>query len=109
MSFRLLTYNIRHGGVGREEKLARVVRECSPDLVVLQEASAPASVEKIARLAGMEQWAARKGESLGFIARRTVTKYDWYKPRVSRHAFLEVVPYGWRSPAATNGSNSSAA
>jgi exodeoxyribonuclease-3 len=98
VSFRLLTYNIRHGGVGREEKLAGVIRECSPDLVVLQEASAPASVEKIARLAGMEQWASRRGESLGFIARRTVTKYDWYKPRVSRHAFLEVVPFGWELP-----------
>ena len=98
MSFRLLTYNIRHGGVNREEKLARVIRECSPDLVVLQEASVPASVEKIARLAGMEQWASRKGESLGFIARRQVTKYGWYKPRVSRHAFLEVVPVGWELP-----------
>ena len=98
MSFRLLTYNIRHGGAGREEKLARVISECAPDLVVLQEASAPASVERIAQLAGMEQWASRKGESLGFIARRKVMKYDWYKPRVSRHAFLEVVPFGWELP-----------
>ena len=98
MSFRLLTYNIRHGGAGREEALARVIRECSPDLVVLQEARIPASVERIAQLAGMEQWGSRKGESLGFIARQTVTKYDWYKPRVSRHAFLEVVPFGWELP-----------
>ena len=98
MSFRLLTYNIRHGGAGREEALARVIRECSPDLVVLQEARIPAAVERIAQLAGMEQWGSRKGESLGFIARQKVTKYDWYKPRVSRHAFLEVVPFGWELP-----------
>ena len=98
MSFRLLTYNIRHGGVGREEKLARVIHECSADLVILQEATRPASVERIAQLAGMEQCVSRKGESLGFLARRKVTKYDWYKPRVSRHAFLEIVPLGWELP-----------
>ena len=98
MSFRLLTYNIRHGGTGREDKLARVIRACAPDLVVLQEATAPASVERIAELAGMEQWASRKGESLGFLARRKVTRHEWYKPRVSRHAFLEVVPVGWQLP-----------
>ena len=98
MSFRLLTYNIRHGGTGREEKLARVIRDCSPDLVILQEATNPACVARIAQLAGMQQWASRKGQSLGFISRREVTKYDWYKPRVSRHAFLEVVPEGWELP-----------
>jgi exodeoxyribonuclease-3 len=98
VSFRLLTYNIRHGGSGREEKLARVIRDCSPDLVILQEATRPEAVERIAELAGMEQWGSKRGWSLGFIARRKVTKYDWYKPRVSRHAFLEVVPLGWELP-----------
>ena len=30
MSFRLLTYNIRHGGKGREPALAEVIGSCRP-------------------------------------------------------------------------------
>ena len=38
MTFRLLTYNILNGGVGRTESLAKVINGCAPDLVLLQEA-----------------------------------------------------------------------
>ena len=51
--FRLLTYNIRFGGEGRVEPLARVIRACSPDLVLLQEATRPEVVEQLARTTGM--------------------------------------------------------
>ena len=33
-SFRLLTYNIMRGGVGREPALAAVIGACAPDLVL---------------------------------------------------------------------------
>jgi exodeoxyribonuclease-3 len=95
---RLLTYNIRHGGRGREAAIAGVIRSANPDLVVLQEARYPDSVNQIADLAGLPQFGARTGESLAFISREPVAHAAWHKPRVSRHAFLEVVPASsrWR-------------
>ena len=49
---RLLTYNIREGGVGRAEQIAEVISAARPDVVALQEARNPAVVERIAELAG---------------------------------------------------------
>jgi endonuclease/exonuclease/phosphatase family metal-dependent hydrolase len=92
VSFRLLTYNICRGGRGRGERLAAVVRACAPDLVVLQEATRPPEVERLAARTGMQQWVSRPRESLGFMARRAVKEYVWHRPRVSRHAFLEIIP-----------------
>jgi endonuclease/exonuclease/phosphatase family metal-dependent hydrolase len=94
---RLLSYNIRYGGTGREAALAAVIRVAAPDLVVLQEASKPAVVEQLARDTGMTQWGARAGHSLGFLSRIPIDA-AWHRPRVSRHAFLEITPAGtpWR-------------
>jgi exodeoxyribonuclease III len=92
VTFRLLSYNIRYGGTGRETALLKVIRACDPDLVVFQEATCPAVLEHLARGASMEQWAAETGRSLGFIARRRVAHFAWHRPRLSRHAFLEITP-----------------
>jgi exodeoxyribonuclease-3 len=92
VTLRLLSYNIRHGGVGREEALADVIRGMSPDLVILQEARRPAVVERLARDTAMAEWGSRDGQSLAFLSRRPVRHVAWYKPRISRHAFIEVVP-----------------
>src|SRR4029079_5398951 len=80
----------RHGGGGREEQIAAVVGSCDPDLVILQEATDPAVVERVAKLCGMAQCGAQPKTSLGFMSRRPVTSHTWHRPRVSRHAFLEV-------------------
>lgn len=91
MSLRLLTYNIRRGGAGREERLIAVIRRCDPDVVVFQEATRPAVVERLAQETNMPQWGARARQSLGFMSRRPVAQYEWHQPRLSRHAFLEIV------------------
>ena len=98
MTLRLLSYNIRYGGSGREEALVSTVRAAAPDVVVFQEATKPAVVERVARDTGMTQWGARAGQSLAFMSREPVLHFQWYQPRVSRHAFLEIVPAGvdWR-------------
>lgn len=92
MSFRLLSYNIRHGGAGREEQIAAVVASCDPDLVVFQEATDPAVVDRVAHLCGMAQCGAQPKTSLGFMSRTRVRDHQWHRPRVSRHAFLEIQP-----------------
>ena len=95
---RLLSYNIRHGGSGREDALSVVIRAAAPDVVVFQEATKPAVIERLAADTGMAHWGSRRGESLGFISRLPLDHVEWVKPRVSRHAFLQVVPAGasWR-------------
>jgi exodeoxyribonuclease-3 len=98
VTLRLLSYNIRYGGAGREQALAAVIRQCAPDLVILQEATQPRVVEQVARATGMAQWGSQAGQSLGFLSREPVSHVGWHKPRVSRHAFIEVVPAAgaWR-------------
>jgi endonuclease/exonuclease/phosphatase family metal-dependent hydrolase len=92
--FRLLTYNIQRGGHGRVEALAAVINTAAPDLVLLQEATDPANVERLAAATGMAEWRAFGRQSLGFMSRRPVQSSAWVRPRISRHAFLEVVPHG---------------
>jgi endonuclease/exonuclease/phosphatase family metal-dependent hydrolase len=92
--FRLLTYNIQHGGRGRVDPIANVINACAPDLVLLQEATDPAIVERLAEAAGMADWRAFARQSLGFLSRRPVAHSEWIRPRISRHAFIEVVPAG---------------
>ena len=94
--FRLLTYNIKRGGRGRADAIAAVIDACTPDLVLLQEATDPAAVERIAAATGMRHWRAVARQSLGFISRRPIAFSEWIKPRISRHAFIEVVPAGER-------------
>lgn len=98
MTLRLLSYNIRYGGAGRETALASVIREAAPDVVVFQEATRPAVVGALASASGMPHWGAKPGESLAFMSRAPIARAAWQRPRVSRHAFLEIVPEGlpWR-------------
>ena len=89
---RLLSYNIRYGGEGRQAPMLAVIRACEPDLVIFQEATRPSVIAELARGAGMAQWAAMPRRSLGFMSRQRVAHFEWYRPRLSRHAFLEIVP-----------------
>ena len=87
---RLLSYNIREGGVGRAEEIAEVIKAANPDVVALQEARNPAVVEQIARLAGFRFSGSRVSHSTGFLSNVPVLNYDWRHPPRTRHALLEV-------------------
>ena len=87
---RLLSYNIREGGVGRAEQIAEVISAASPDVVALQEARHPAVVERIATLAGFPYWGSRALHSTGFLSRVPVIEHGWRHPPRTRHALLEV-------------------
>jgi len=91
---KLLSYNIRYGGIGREKLLGAVIREAAPDIVVLQEATHPHVVERLAAESGMETWASRQGHSLAFMSRVEVAHHEWHRPAGARHSFLEIVPAG---------------
>ena len=87
---RLLTYNIREGGLGRAELIAEVIKSARPDVVALQEAREPAVIEDIAKRAGFEHWGSQRGYSTGFLSNIRVTNHAWRQPPRTRHAVLEV-------------------
>ena len=90
MTLRLLSYNIRRGGLGREDALAAVVAASEPDLVLLQEATNALAVERVASASGMAHWASKHKVSLAFLSRDRVKAYRWTRPRWARHAFLDI-------------------
>jgi endonuclease/exonuclease/phosphatase family metal-dependent hydrolase len=89
-----MTYNIQRGGRGRVDAIARVIGACAPDVVLLQEATDPAVVARIAAATGMAEGGAFAHQSLGFLSRRPVARSVWIRPLMSRHAFIEIVPGG---------------
>jgi exodeoxyribonuclease-3 len=88
---RVLSYNIRFGGTGRDAAIAEVIRAANADIVMLQEATDPLVVARIAQQAAMPYWDARPGFSTGYVSREPVQEHAWHHPRGARHAFLEVV------------------
>lgn len=88
---RLLSYNIRYGGAGREGAIAAAISSAQPDLVMLQEATDPEVVARVAAASGMPLWSAQRGHSTAFLSRIPVRSHQWLLARAARHPFLEVV------------------
>jgi len=91
VTVRLLSYNIRFGGTGRDAPLAAVIKACAPDVVVLQEATDPNIVARLAESTGLTDFGARAGHSTAFLSRLPVAHHAWHSPRGAKHPFLEVV------------------
>jgi exodeoxyribonuclease-3 len=89
VSLRLLTYNIQRGGVDRVDRIARVINACQPDIVLLQEASDLEIIRDLASRTGMVGSGSFARQSLGYLSREPVD-VSWHRPRVSRHAFIEL-------------------
>jgi endonuclease/exonuclease/phosphatase family metal-dependent hydrolase len=94
VSLRFVSYNIRYGGTGREAQIASVIQACAPDVVVLQEATDPDVVARVAEQSGFAHWGSRPGYSTGFLSRLPVTHHAWHSPVGAKHPFLEVVLEG---------------
>lgn len=82
--------------MGREAAIADVVRAADPDLVVLQEATRPEVVGRVAEATGMKSWVSHPGHSVGYMSRVPIDHHAWHRPWPSRRAFLEIVPKGDR-------------
>jgi exodeoxyribonuclease III len=94
VTLRLLSYNIRFGGLGREQSLAETIVAAAPDLVVFQEATRPEVIERLAEATKFPYWAARRNHSIGFLSRQKLEYHEWHYPAGARHSFLEIVPAG---------------
>jgi exodeoxyribonuclease-3 len=68
------------------------VRACGPDIVVLQEATRPDVVARVAAACGMTTWASEPGHSVGFMSRMPIDHHEWHRPVASRRSFIEIAP-----------------
>jgi exodeoxyribonuclease-3 len=91
---KLMSYNIHFGGVGREERIAEVIRRSDPDIVVLQEATREAGVKQIAELSGMPYWAAKQSHSVAFVSRIEIEHFEWHYTHEMQRPFMEIRPAG---------------
>jgi endonuclease/exonuclease/phosphatase family metal-dependent hydrolase len=91
---KLLSYNIRFGGRGRENELAQVIRSIAPDLVVFQEATDTRVISRLANEANLPFWSARPEHSIGYISRLDIAHHEWHYPAGAKHSFLEIVLQG---------------
>jgi exodeoxyribonuclease III len=90
VSLRLLSYNIRHGGVGREQPITEVIKACQPDVVILQEAVNPDLVKRLAALCGLAHSGALPEHSVGYLSRVEVTAARWHRVPFARRHYLEL-------------------
>jgi exodeoxyribonuclease-3 len=91
VSLRVLSYNIRLGGSGREQAIASVINFSEPDLVILEEATRPDVVRRLASGCGMKHWGAVHGDSLAFLSRIDLAHHAWHEVRFARRRYLEIV------------------
>jgi len=94
VTLKLLSYNIRFGGRGRESLISEVIKAAAPDMVVFQEATDTRVIRKVAEETGLNAWAARPAHSIAFISRVPVAYHEWHYPQGARHSFLEIVLEG---------------
>ena len=94
MIVKLLSYNIRFGGLKRERELAEVIRSAAPDIVVFQEAIDADVIKRLAAATDMPHWAARGRHSIGYISRLEIAHHEWHYPAGAKHSFLEIVLAG---------------
>ena len=93
---RIMSYNIHFGGMGREERIAEVIRQAEPDLVILQEATHPHVVDRLSELTKMPHSAAKARHSVAFLSRSPVQNFRWHNHRRLQRAVLEVELDGLR-------------
>lgn len=93
MEHRLLSYNIRFGGGHRIPLIAAVISSVEPDAVVLQEATNPSAVDRLAAEAGFRHVLRRPGWSVAWLGHDEPRAHTWHRPLRGR-GFLEVEPAG---------------
>ncbi len=91
-----MSYNIRFGGLGREERIASVINQAQPDLLELQEATHPHVVDRLSELTRMPHSGAKRKHSVAFLSRSAVSHYEWQYHAHLERAVLEIELEGLR-------------
>jgi endonuclease/exonuclease/phosphatase family metal-dependent hydrolase len=88
VTLRIATYNVRFGGAGRKASIAAVLKSLRPDVVVLQEATDPATVAWIGPEVGLTHVVAVPGRSVAALSREPI-ETTWHDLGRGRQA-LEI-------------------
>lgn len=88
---RVVSYNIRFGGARRVAYIGRVLAELDPDVVLLQEATNPSVVDRLAETLELPHALRRPGWSVAALLRDEPRGHRWHRPPGQR-GFLEVEP-----------------
>ena len=94
MILKLMSYNIRFGGRGREARLSEAIKAADPDLIVFQEAIDTRVIEALSKTTGLPFWAAQRAHSIAFLGRIEIAYHEWHYPAGAKHSFLELVLAG---------------
>ncbi len=86
---RIVTYNIRKGGLRRRRLIADVLTAIDADVVVLQEATDPRVVRLLAEATGCQAIIATPGRSVAVLSRTKPAGVAWHRMARARN-FAEV-------------------
>lgn len=92
MLFRVMTYNIFYGGVGREELIRQVIRAAHPDVLVFNEVTLSDSFESFAELVGPHRAVGVRRKSSGcpvIVSRWPILESRMYGPSWEPRKFVE--------------------
>ena len=87
---RIVSYNIRFGGKGREGYIAQVLDSTKPDVVILVEANDPQVMQTLAQELGFPYFDSRQSYSVAFLSRIPPKSYQWHQLTSIRTPFLEL-------------------
>jgi len=98
-TFRVMTYNILYGGVGREQRIRDIVTAIRPDVAVFTEVTATDSFEAIADAVGPHRVAAASGfsgEHAAIVSRWPIMQSDLHGPPWARRKWVQATlrPFG---------------
>ena len=88
---RVVSYNIRFGGGRRIPLLGATIAALHADVVLLQEATNPHAIERLAIDSGLGHVLQRPGWSVAALSREPVRAHAWHRPWKGR-GFLELEP-----------------
>jgi hypothetical protein len=90
-TFRVMTYNILFGGVGRESLIREVVSAVRPDIAVFTEVTSAASLDAIAEVVGAHRAGVSRftGEHPVIVSRWPIVRSDSLWPPWSRQKWVE--------------------
>jgi len=98
----VLTYNILLGGVGREDRIARILRRTDADIIALQEANDVALVRRLARALHMHHIAGRPSDggdlNLAVLSRLPIIRHRNHTHRAMLRSHLEATIDTGRGP-----------
>jgi endonuclease/exonuclease/phosphatase family metal-dependent hydrolase len=96
VTLRIASYNIRRGGVGRRAPILDVLAGLAPDVVVLQEATDPSTVDALADELGFAYRLRQVDRSVAILGRSAPERATWHLAATGRTVAAIDLPGGAR-------------